>query len=133
MVLLGCICAGRSEKLQQQGCICAGRSEKLQQQAHVISNQSCVVSLTLYCPSADSNLLILTPAVHAPRPQLKKILSANAEASLSVECLMEDMDLRGNMSREQFEKLAEPVLARLRVPLEEALASSGGFLLGRYV
>ncbi|GIL79849.1 hypothetical protein Vretimale_12448 [Volvox reticuliferus] len=56
--------------------------------------------------------------------KVKKMLSANSEAPLNVECIMEDEDLRGMMTREHFEQLAEPILARLRVPMEEALRES---------
>ncbi|CAD7694806.1 unnamed protein product [Ostreobium quekettii] len=51
----------------------------------------------------------------------KKILSANNEAVLSVECLMEDTDFRCHITREQFEKLAEPLFQRLAAPLQQAL------------
>lgn len=47
------------------------------------------------------------------------MLSANKEAPLSVECLMEDTDFRSHITREQFEKLAEPVLERLLDPLQQ--------------
>ncbi|PNW72223.1 hypothetical protein CHLRE_16g677000v5 [Chlamydomonas reinhardtii] len=57
--------------------------------------------------------------------KVKKMLSANSEAPLNVECIMEDEDLRGMMTREIFEQLAEPVIARLRAPMEAALAESG--------
>ncbi|GLC40661.1 hypothetical protein PLESTB_000035600 [Pleodorina starrii] len=56
--------------------------------------------------------------------KVKKMLSANSEAPLNVECIMEDEDLRGMMTREVFEQLAEPILARLRAPMEEALRES---------
>ncbi|GFR48872.1 hypothetical protein Agub_g10723 [Astrephomene gubernaculifera] len=57
--------------------------------------------------------------------KVKKMLSANSEAPLNVECIMEDEDLRGMMTREHFEQLAEPILARLRAPMEAALRESG--------
>ncbi|KXZ55613.1 hypothetical protein GPECTOR_2g1163 [Gonium pectorale] len=57
--------------------------------------------------------------------KVKKVLSANSESPVNVECIMEDEDLRGMMTREHFEQLAEPILARLRAPMEAALAESG--------
>ena len=51
--------------------------------------------------------------------QMKKVLSANAQASLSVESLMDDIDVRGSMSRDHFEELARPVLERVRLPLQQ--------------
>jgi heat shock protein 4 len=40
----------------------------------------------------------------------RKILSGNAEHDLNLECLMEDSDLQFTMTREQFEKISEPIL-----------------------
>ncbi|KAK9830242.1 hypothetical protein WJX72_010520 [[Myrmecia] bisecta] len=56
--------------------------------------------------------------------KLKKVLSANAEAPLNVECLMNDVDVRGMMSRDKFEELAKPVIARIQAPLAKALADA---------
>ncbi|EIE18231.1 heat shock protein 70E [Coccomyxa subellipsoidea C-169] len=53
--------------------------------------------------------------------KLKKILSSILEAPLNVECLMNDIDFRSSMTREQFEELAQPVLQRARAPLATAL------------
>ena len=53
--------------------------------------------------------------------QMKKVLSANATASLSVESIMEDVDVRGKMTRDEFEELCGPVLQRVRKPLEQVL------------
>ena len=51
--------------------------------------------------------------------QMKKVLSANAQASLSVESLMNDIDVRGNMTRDDFEQLSQSVLERVRQPLQQ--------------
>ena len=51
----------------------------------------------------------------------KKVLSANLQAPLNVECIMNDVDVAGTITREEFEKLAEPMTARVIKPLEEAL------------
>jgi molecular chaperone DnaK (HSP70) len=37
----------------------------------------------------------------------KKILSANDQGNVDIECLMEDEDLRGKCSREEFEELCK--------------------------
>ncbi|KAG8933844.1 adenyl-nucleotide exchange factor sse1 [Tulasnella sp. 419] len=56
--------------------------------------------------------------------RLKKILSANAEGVLSVESLMNDVDVSSKLTREQFEALPQvaDVLSRVTGPLEEALS-----------
>lgn len=57
--------------------------------------------------------------------RLKKVLSANAEAVINVESLMNDVDASSTMNREQFEALIAPLLNRFNKPLEEALAKAG--------
>mmetsp|Transcript_35480 Transcript_35480/g.100452 ORF Transcript_35480/g.100452 Transcript_35480/m.100452 type:complete len:803 (+) Transcript_35480:247-2655(+) len=57
--------------------------------------------------------------------KLKKTLSSNPEAVLSVECLMEDTDINGHLTREKFEELATDVLSRVNTPLEKALENAG--------
>ncbi|GAA6022268.1 hypothetical protein JCM10207_008908 [Rhodosporidiobolus poonsookiae] len=57
--------------------------------------------------------------------KLKKILSANALAPLSVESIMEDIDASSTLKREEFEELIAPLLKRATAPLEQALAASG--------
>ncbi|KAJ7299180.1 hypothetical protein O6H91_Y285900 [Diphasiastrum complanatum] len=56
--------------------------------------------------------------------KLKKVLSANPQAPLSIECLMDKKDVRGLIKREDFEKLAYPLLERVKAPLEKALTES---------
>ena len=51
--------------------------------------------------------------------QLKKVLSSIPEAPLNVECLMNDIDFRGSMTREKFEELAAPILERAKEPLKQ--------------
>lgn len=53
--------------------------------------------------------------------RLKKILSANAEAPLSVESLMNDIDASSKLTREQLEGLITELLERTVPPLQEAL------------
>jgi heat shock protein 4 len=57
--------------------------------------------------------------------RLKKILSANAEAPLNVESIMNDVDASSSLSRDQFEGLVDHLLSRFSVPLEEALSKAG--------
>ncbi|CAD7927945.1 unnamed protein product [Amoebophrya sp. A120] len=51
----------------------------------------------------------------------KKILSSNDEAPLGVECLVEDYDLSGKVTRETFEDLCEPLKLRLRTLIVDAV------------
>ncbi|KAH0828092.1 heat shock protein 70 family [Lanmaoa asiatica] len=57
--------------------------------------------------------------------RLKKILSANTEAPLSVESIMNDVDASSKLSRDAYEELIAPVLDRIALPLQQALAESG--------
>lgn len=57
--------------------------------------------------------------------KLKKMLSANPEAPLNIECLMDEKDVRGFIKREEFEQISSPVLQRVKAPLEKALAEAG--------
>lgn len=56
--------------------------------------------------------------------KMKKILSANAQAPISIESLMNDVDVSGMMKREELEQLVQPLLDRAIVPLEQALAEA---------
>jgi heat shock protein 4 len=57
--------------------------------------------------------------------RLKKVLSANAEAPLNVESLMNDIDASSSMTREVFEKMTDHLLSRVTSPLEEAISKAG--------
>jgi heat shock protein 4 len=57
--------------------------------------------------------------------KLKKVLSANPEAPLNIECLMDEKDVRGFIKRDEFEQISAPVLERVKGPLEKALAEAG--------
>ncbi|KAJ1261991.1 hypothetical protein BS78_09G072100 [Paspalum vaginatum] len=57
--------------------------------------------------------------------KLKKMLSANPEAPLNIECLMDEKDVRGFIKREEFEQISTSVLERVKGPLEKALAEAG--------
>ena len=57
--------------------------------------------------------------------KLKKVLSANAEAPLNVESIMNDVDASSKLTRIDMESLIADVLGRIPGPLHRALASSG--------
>lgn len=57
--------------------------------------------------------------------KLKKVLSANNEAPLNVESLMNDIDASSKLNRETYEELISGVLDRIAAPLQQALAESG--------
>jgi len=57
--------------------------------------------------------------------KLKKVLSANPEGILNVECLMDDYDFSSKMTREQLEEMAMGTLSRVKQPLSDCLADSG--------
>ncbi|MCJ1228001.1 adenyl-nucleotide exchange factor sse1 [Toensbergia leucococca] len=62
--------------------------------------------------------------VAAAAEKMKKILSANAQAPISIESLMNDVDVSGMMKREELEELLKPLLERATAPLEQALAEA---------
>ncbi|KAL3596196.1 hypothetical protein D5086_007833, partial [Populus alba] len=57
--------------------------------------------------------------------KLKKVLSANAEAPLNIECLMDEKDVRGFIKREEFERLSSDLVESISVPCQKVLANSG--------
>ena len=62
--------------------------------------------------------------VAAACEKLKKVLSANASAPISIESLMNDVDVKGFLKREELEELVKPLLERATQPLERALAEA---------
>jgi len=62
--------------------------------------------------------------VAAAVEKLKKVLSANAMAPINIESLMNDVDVRGMLKREEMEELVKPLLEKATVPLEQALAEA---------
>lgn len=56
--------------------------------------------------------------------KLKKVLSANAGAPINIESLMNDVDVRGFLKREELEEIMKPLLERSTAPLEQALAEA---------
>ncbi|KAA0054835.1 hypothetical protein IC582_008464 [Cucumis melo] len=57
--------------------------------------------------------------------KLKKVLSANLEAVLNIECLMDEKDVKGFIKREEFEKLASGLLEKISIPCTRGLADAG--------
>ncbi|CAK9183457.1 unnamed protein product, partial [Ilex paraguariensis] len=57
--------------------------------------------------------------------KLKKVLSANPEAQLHIECLMDEKDVKGFIKREEFEQLSSNLLERISIPCRKALLDSG--------
>lgn len=62
--------------------------------------------------------------VTAAAEKLKKILSANAQAPLNIESLMNDVDVQSMLKREDLEELVKPLLERATIPLEQALTEA---------
>ncbi|KAF8968676.1 adenyl-nucleotide exchange factor sse1 [Entomortierella lignicola] len=57
--------------------------------------------------------------------KLKKILSANSQAPLNIESIMEDRDVASMMKRTEFEELAQELISRVEAPLKQVLEDSG--------
>ncbi|KAF4444016.1 heat shock 70kDa 4 [Fusarium acutatum] len=60
----------------------------------------------------------------AAAEKTKKILSANQQAPVNIESLMNDIDASAMITRQEFEAMIEPLLARTHLPLEEALVQA---------
>eukprot|EP01055_Gregarina_sp_Pseudo9_P004780 Gregarina_sp_Pseudo_9__4779@NODE_49_length_4858_cov_49_896867_g46_i0_p1_GENE_NODE_49_length_4858_cov_49_896867_g46_i0NODE_49_length_4858_cov_49_896867_g46_i0_p1_ORF_typecomplete_len831_score246_94HSP70/PF00012_20/3_6e77HSP70/PF00012_20/6_9e02MreB_Mbl/PF06723_13/1_3e03MreB_Mbl/PF06723_13/8_3e09MreB_Mbl/PF06723_13/2_1e03FGGY_C/PF02782_16/0_0062DUF3670/PF12419_8/2_4e03DUF3670/PF12419_8/0_63DUF3670/PF12419_8/1_3e03HIN/PF02760_15/1_9e03HIN/PF02760_15/0_11CdiI_2/PF18593_1/0_3CdiI_2/PF18593_1/9_4e03Cdi len=71
-----------------------------------------------------SNLKARTKLMEAAE-KTKKVLSANRETSVNMECLMEDEDLNETITREEFENLAGEFRAVLRDFLARTVQQSG--------
>ncbi|KAL3235328.1 Uncharacterized protein RNJ44_00087 [Nakaseomyces bracarensis] len=56
--------------------------------------------------------------------RLKKVLSANTAAPISVENVMNDVDASSQLSREELEELVRPLLDRVTDPVTRALAQA---------
>lgn len=59
--------------------------------------------------------------VYAAAEKLKKVLSANQQAPMNIESLMNDIDVRAMITRQEFEAMVEPLLNRIPVVLQQAL------------
>ncbi|KAF4455696.1 heat shock 70kDa 4, partial [Fusarium albosuccineum] len=60
----------------------------------------------------------------AAAEKTKKILSANQQAPVNIESLMNDIDASAMITRPEFEAMIEPLLNRTHIPLEQALAQA---------
>ncbi|CCK68023.1 adenyl-nucleotide exchange factor SSE2 KNAG_0A03400 [Huiozyma naganishii CBS 8797] len=56
--------------------------------------------------------------------KLKKVLSANTAAPISIESVMNDVDCSSQMTREELEELVKPLLERVTEPVTKALAQA---------
>ncbi|KAJ2758367.1 adenyl-nucleotide exchange factor sse1, partial [Coemansia nantahalensis] len=63
--------------------------------------------------------------LYAACEKLKKVLSANSQAPITVENLMNDVDANAMYSRDEFVELIEPLLRRLEGPIQQAIADAG--------
>jgi len=73
----------------------------------VYSNQKAIIRLRQQCE------------------KVKKILSANPEAPLNMDSLMNDIDVRSTMNRQLFEELSAELLDRVVIPIKQVLAETG--------
>eukprot|EP01111_Echinosteliopsis_oligospora_P011189 TRINITY_DN362_c0_g1_i2.p1 TRINITY_DN362_c0_g1~~TRINITY_DN362_c0_g1_i2.p1 ORF type:complete len:802 (-),score=310.35 TRINITY_DN362_c0_g1_i2:32-2437(-) len=73
----------------------------------VYSNQKAIIRLRQQCE------------------KVKKILSANPEAPLNMDSLMNDIDVRSSMNRTLFEELSAELLERVIIPIKQVLSDSG--------
>lgn len=62
---------------------------------------------------------------YAAAEKLKKVLSANAVAPINIESVMEDVDVRAMVKREEFEEMIKPYLDRATKPIDDALVQAG--------
>jgi heat shock protein 4 len=62
--------------------------------------------------------------VYAAAEKLKKVLSANQQGPMNIESLMNDIDVRAMITRQEFEAMVEPLLSRIDTILEQALAEA---------
>ncbi|WYZ45439.1 hypothetical protein EsH8_VIII_000755 [Colletotrichum jinshuiense] len=60
----------------------------------------------------------------AAAEKCKKILSANQQSPVNIESIMNDIDVSAMITRQEFEAMVEPLLTRVHVPLEQALAEA---------
>ncbi|KAK0718197.1 heat shock protein 70 family [Lasiosphaeria miniovina] len=62
--------------------------------------------------------------VLAAAEKVKKMLSANQQAPINIESLMNDVDVRAMITRQEFEAMVDPLLSQINGPLEQALADA---------
>lgn len=83
--------------------------------------------------AADFKTRFRVDALSRPRPRLrlrkdveklKRVLSANAEGRLNIECLMDDVDVSAAMSRKDLEELIAPIVDRTTQVVRQALGKT---------
>lgn len=57
--------------------------------------------------------------------KLKKVLSANSQAPINIESVMNDVDVSSSLTREELEEFVQPLLQRIDVPIVTALKDAG--------
>jgi heat shock protein 4 len=57
----------------------------------------------------------------------RKVLSANLEATVHLESLLEDEDMHRSIKRTEFEELIQPLIGRFQQVLLEAFELSGKY------
>lgn len=57
--------------------------------------------------------------------RLKKVLSANSQAPINIESVMNDVDVSSSLTRDELEEYIQPLLERINVPIETALKDAG--------
>lgn len=57
--------------------------------------------------------------------KVKKVLSANTQAPINIESVMNDVDVSSSLTREELEEYILPLLQRIHVPIEVALKDAG--------
>jgi len=63
----------------------------------------------------------------------RKILSANLEATVHLESLLDDEDLHRNIKRSEFEELIAPLIEKFGLVLQEAINLSGKTRFHKYI
>ena len=56
--------------------------------------------------------------------RVKNVLSANADHMAQVESLMDDVDFKARVTREEFEKMCADLFDRVKKPIEDAIKTS---------
>ena len=56
---------------------------------------------------------------------MRRVLSANEDGSVALDCLVGDIDVQGSIARARLEELAEALLVRVRSTCQRALKASG--------
>jgi heat shock protein 4 len=57
--------------------------------------------------------------------KMKKILSANSEAAINIECLMEERDMSAVVKRQDLEEMCQPLIPKIQECIQQALAAAG--------